>query len=282
MNTEPLDLYDSHYDRTETDVYRAVRAETFGEDLGQTSWITAEECDEHCRWLALGPRQRVLEIACGSGGIAARMAQRCGVSVVGIDIHASAVEAATARAGALAMHERLTFQAVDADARLPFPDGSFDAVYCNDAINHLRDRRAVLSEWARVLRPGGRCLYTDPVVVTGSISNAELASRSSIGFFLFTPLGVDAGHLHAAGFRLVLTADGTENVARTSQRWFAARARQRGPLCQLEGSTRFEDLQRFLATVHTLASERRLSRFAYVGEKQGPEQAAFPQAPAKC
>jgi cyclopropane fatty-acyl-phospholipid synthase-like methyltransferase len=94
---ENVDLYDSHYTQVEADVYRTVRAETFGEDLGQTSWITAEECDEFCRWLGLEAGQKVLEIACGSGGVSLRMARMLGASVVGVDINAAAVSAATDR-----------------------------------------------------------------------------------------------------------------------------------------------------------------------------------------
>ena len=61
-----------------------------------------------------------------------------------------------------------TFLVADANAALPFADGSFDGVVCVDAVNHLRDRAAVLREWRRVLRPGGRAVFTDPVVVTGA------------------------------------------------------------------------------------------------------------------
>jgi hypothetical protein len=39
----PVDLYDSHYDRMDADVYQSIRAETFGIDLGQESWIAAVE-----------------------------------------------------------------------------------------------------------------------------------------------------------------------------------------------------------------------------------------------
>jgi hypothetical protein len=131
----------------------------------------------------------------------------------------------------------------------------------------LRDRHRVFADWYRLLRPGGRCLYTDPIVVTGVLSNAEIAARSSIGFFVFTPLGVNEALLRAAGFRVVLTADVTESVHATSARWQDARARRRAELCELEGETGFEELQRFLATVSVLAGERRLSRFAFLAEK---------------
>ena len=77
---EPVNLYDSHYAKVEAEVYRAVRAETYGEDLGQASWITTAECDEFCRWIGLEAGRKCLEIACGSGGVSVRMAQRLGLS----------------------------------------------------------------------------------------------------------------------------------------------------------------------------------------------------------
>lgn len=263
----PVDLYDSHYSQVEADVYRAVREEAFGEDLGQTSWITAAECSEFFRWLGLSSGQAVLEIACGSGGVSLRMVREFGVSVVGIDINPSAVLAATERALRLGMQNQGAFRVADASSRLPFEDETFDIVFCNDAINHLPDRRAVLSEWHRVLKPGGRCLFTDPIVVTGWLSNAEMAARSSIGFFLFTPAGVNEALLREAGLRVVLTADVTENVAQTSARWHDARDRRRAQLASLEGETKFAELQAFLSVVHQLSSERRLSRFAFMAEK---------------
>jgi SAM-dependent methyltransferase len=264
---ETVDLYDSHYTQVEAQVYRAIRAEAFGEDLGQTSWITAAECDEFCRWLGLTGGQHVLEIACGSGGVSLRMAQRFGVSVVGVDINPAAVSAAHDRATQYGLQDQADFRVTDAATTLPFADQSFDVVFCNDAINHLPDRQRVLAEWHRVLKPGGRCLYTDPIVVTGSLSNAEIAARSSIGFFLFTPVGGNEAFLRHAGFRVVLTADVTGSVAHTSKRWHDGRATRRAQLLQFEGEQKFGELQAFLAVVHQLSSERRLSRFAYMAEK---------------
>jgi SAM-dependent methyltransferase len=258
-----VDLYDSHYGSVEAEVYREVRRETYSEDLGQMSWITAAECDEFCRWLGLSAGQRILEIACGSGGMTARIAETCGVSAVGIDVNQAAVLSAKNRVA----NERVQFEVADANQPLPFPDESFDALFCNDSINHLKDRTAMLEDWKRVLRSGGRFLYTDPIVVTGCLSNAEIAVRSSIGFFLFTPQGFNETSISASGFRLVLTADVTESVSKISQRWHDARLKRKKTLCELEGETKFEELQHFLSIVHTLASERRLSRFAFVGEK---------------
>lgn len=57
---------------------------------------------------------------------------------------------------------------------LPFDDASFDAVWSQDAILHAPDRRAVLDEVARVLRPGGRFVFTDPMQADGLADTAAL------------------------------------------------------------------------------------------------------------
>lgn len=261
----PVELYDSHYDRLNEEVYQSIRRETYGDDLGQTSWITTDECQQFCAWLGIRAEHRLLEVACGSGGVAAHIAETTGAEVVGVDINGHAIDAAQNRA--VPPGARVEFRLADADRPLPLPDASFDFIFCNDAILHLRDRLAVLRDWKRVLRPGGRCLYTDPVVVTGFVSKEELASRSSIGFFLFSARGVNEAVLAEAGLSVVKSADVTDNLELTSSRWRNARQAHRAALIELEGEAEFEGLQRFLQTVHVLGSERRLSRLAFVAQR---------------
>ena len=134
-------------------------------------------------------------------------------------------------------------------------------------MNHVPARGLVLKEWSRVLRKGGRLLFTDPTIVTGIISNEEIATRSAIGYMLFTPLGENERLIQEAGLTLVHTLDATDNSAVVAKRWYEARARRREELLQLEGVAEFEKTQRWLSSVHTQASERRLSRFAFVAQK---------------
>jgi 2-polyprenyl-3-methyl-5-hydroxy-6-metoxy-1,4-benzoquinol methylase len=51
---------------------------------------------------------------------------------------------------------------VDANQKLPFPDASFDLIWCSEVIEHLRDPKFTISEFDRVLRPGGQLLMTTP------------------------------------------------------------------------------------------------------------------------
>ena len=248
---------------------KEVRAETFDEDIEQNSWLTADELDRYLAWLDLESGSHLLEVASGSGGPARAIHRRAGCRVTGIDASEKAVAEAAQAAARLRLSERLAFRVADANARLPFDDGAFDAVTCIDAMNHFLDRAGVLAEWRRVLRPGRRAVFTDPVVITGPVSNDEIAVRSSIGAFLFVPRGVNEELVAEAGLQLIRTEDATENEERVARRWLDARERRAEALRRLEGSARFDGVQRFLEIVHRLTAERRLSRIVYLVEKPG-------------
>jgi ubiquinone/menaquinone biosynthesis C-methylase UbiE len=226
-----------------------IRRETFGEDIGQNSWLTAEEYRQFIGWLNLTPASHVLEIASGSGGPALFLAGTVGCQVTGVDINQSSTAAANAWAHSLGLDTRVHFHHGDASRLLPFADHAFAAVVCIDSINHLPGRLQVLQEWYRVLQPGGRLLFTNPIIVTGMLSNE------------------DERLIQEASFTLLRTVDVTDNMAVVPKRWYEARARGREELLTLEGEAEFEKTQRFLSVVHTLARERRLSRFAFVAQK---------------
>ena len=135
-------------------------------------------------------------------------------------------------------------------------------------MNHFPDRLKVFQEWRRILRPGRRAVFTDPVVITGPVTNDELALRSSIGLFLFVPRGVNEQLIEASGFRLLKHEDVSPNAALVSGRWHESRQRHKDALIKIEGEERFAGLEQFFATVHRLTSERRLSRIVYLVEKQ--------------
>lgn len=266
-----VDLYGSYSDFSEQ-VLAAVRQETFGEDIGQNSWITAREYDQFISWLQLDPGQHVLEVASGSGGPALHLSRQTGCRVTGIDVNEAGVETANQSAARSKQAERVRFKVADANASLPFEEDLFDAVLCIDSFNHLPDRLNVLQEWRRVLCPGRRALFTDPVVITGPVTNDELALRSSIGLFLFVPPGINEALIAKAGLELLRQEDVTENAAVISGRWHQSRERHRVELLQIEGEERFAGLQQFFAAVHSLTSERRLSRIVYLVEKPVGQQ----------
>ena len=264
--SKQVDLYSSTYGNFQKHVLAEIRRETYGEDIGQNSWITTDEYDTFYSWLELSPGDHVLEIASGSGGPALYLARKFRCQITGLDINEEGIKTANQQALDLGI-TNARFQLADVDQRLSFEDGAFDAVMCTDSMNHFRHRLGYLQEWHRVLKSGNRALFTDPVVITGPVSNEELAARSNIGFFLFVPLEVTTNMIKEAGFKLIRCEDVTGNIELTSGRWHASRQRHREDLIKIEGEERFEGLQKFFSTVHKLTSERRLSRFVFVAEK---------------
>jgi SAM-dependent methyltransferase len=266
--SERVDLFYDSYSHFTDRVSDLVRKETFGVDIGQNSWVTADEYERFISSLAVASDHHVLEIASGSGGPALHLARATGCRITGIDANESGVATASQMAARSGQTQQARFTVADANARLPFEDNTFDALLCIDSMNHFPDRLAVLSEWRRVLRVGRRALFTDPVVITGPVTNDELALRSSIGLFLFVPSGFNERLIEQAGFRLIRHEDATENAALIAGRWLRARQTHKDDLVQIEGEGRFASLQRFFETVHCLTSERRLSRIVYLVEKR--------------
>lgn len=99
---------------------------------------------------------RVLDAACGEGYGSALLAGRA-ASVVGVDLSAEAVAHARGRYTA----DNLAFEVADGTA-LPFADDAFDCVVSFETLEHLHDQDGLLTEFRRVLKPGGFLLISTP------------------------------------------------------------------------------------------------------------------------
>ena len=97
----------------------------------------------------------ILELGCGTGNDAARLAGE-GYSVTAVDLSGEAIKQARTRFGSKAR-----FAVADIAQRLPFTDGSFDAVMSNVAMHMFPDgvTRALFAEVRRLVRPGGLFLF---------------------------------------------------------------------------------------------------------------------------
>lgn len=184
-----VDLYNHSYGNYSDEVYRQVRLETYGDDLGQTSWVTTEESSEIPKLLGLAASSYVFEIGSGSGRYALQLAEAVGCRILGADINAAGIATSNQLAAARNLDSLVKFEQCDAAQKLRLEDAAFDAIFSNDALCHIRDRASLFGELYRVLKPGGRLLFSDALVIGGTISNEELATRSSIGYYLFSPVG---------------------------------------------------------------------------------------------
>lgn len=107
------------------------------------------------------PTGFLLDVGCGPGNIALKIARRCPtLVVVGLDRSRSMVETASRTAVELGLDIRVFFQQGSAD-RLPFSGGAFDFVLCNSVLHHVSDPARVLGEMLRVIKPDGAILLRD-------------------------------------------------------------------------------------------------------------------------
>jgi tocopherol O-methyltransferase len=141
-----------HYDELD-DTYRAIWGEHVHHGLWRTGAESPREATEAlvelvAARLALAPGQKVVDIGCGYGASAARLAERHRVAVTGLTISAAQARIAGAR-------DNVTcFQRDWLDNGLA--DAAFDRAYAIESSEHMVDKARFFAEAFRVLRPGGR------------------------------------------------------------------------------------------------------------------------------
>lgn len=135
-------------------VYGEFCERVFGANYGQHGFADMAAVDRLMLAGGLDDRERILELGCGNGGIAAYVADQCGGAVTGIDYAPEAIRQAQARTAQLP--DRLRFEVADI-ASPPFIDGSFTTVIAIDTL-YFTDLDTTLAEIRRVLAPGGQLL----------------------------------------------------------------------------------------------------------------------------
>ena len=122
--------------------------------------VTGQVAVEHLHRYLLASElvagKRVLDIACGEGYGSAALA-RTASSVVGVDVAAEAVRHAASKYRS----ERLSFLHGSC-LEIPLPSSSFDVVVSFETIEHVSEHDRVMSEFKRVLRPGGLLVISSP------------------------------------------------------------------------------------------------------------------------
>ncbi len=258
--------YDSFYKEFDSPLMRQLRVEAYGEDIGQHSWVTAEELRGDVSRLQLSRSSRFLDLGCGPCGPLTFVLSSVGCHGTGTELSAAALAVGRARAAAFGVDHLLTLREADLNEPIPFPSGSFDAAMSLDVVLHLRYRAVMFREVARTLNSGGRFLFTDAGVVTGSISDEEVLRRSVHGHTQFAAPGFNERMLQRAGFRLLETEDRTAGALNNAKGRLAARFAHRTELEQLEGVSEFERQQQYLETVIEISHRGAVSRMMYLAE----------------
>jgi SAM-dependent methyltransferase len=258
--------YEAFYRDFDSPLMTAIRREAYGEDIGQHSWVAAEELRQDICRLKLSSSSRFLDLGCGPCGPLTFVLSAVSCRGTGADISESALAAGRARAAALGVDALMTLHRTDLDEPLPFASGSFDAVMSLDAVVHVRDRAHLFREVARSLVGGGRFLFTDSGIVTGPVSGEDIRRRTVQGNMQFVPPGFDEAALAAVGFRLLESEDRTVSVGKNASGRLAAIVSHRAELERFWGAEEFERQRIYLETVVGLSRSRALSRVMFLAE----------------
>ncbi|SPH17166.1 Sarcosine/dimethylglycine N-methyltransferase [Defluviimonas aquaemixtae] len=162
---------------------------------------------EHAARLNPARTAHLLDIGSGVGGPARYFASTFGCRVTGVDLTSDFVAASQELGDLCGLGDLLTF--VEADAgRIPFGDDTFDHAYSFYVGMNLTDKPAVLRECARVLKPGGRLLWTEVTEVAGEAHYPLPWSRTKEGSHVRTRETL-IGQFPSAGFKLLSVEDET-------------------------------------------------------------------------
>jgi 27-O-demethylrifamycin SV methyltransferase len=268
-STDPSYEPTDHYDRI-TDPWRLLLGEELhygvfdrgDEDLATaTRNLTQRMVDA----AALEPGLEVLDIGCGTGAPACHLVTEHGVRVLGITPSTVGVERATARAEQLGLPDARFEPRDGTDNGLP--DGSFDRAWALESSHLMRERDLLISECARVLRPGGRLVLCD-LMRHREIPFQEVRARREDFATLRTAFG-DA-HMESLewyadaalrnGLEVVVADDLTEQTLPTFDRWRRNARDHRAEVLELMTE---DDLGAFVRSTDILESLWRDGTFGY-------------------
>ncbi|MFC4586717.1 methyltransferase domain-containing protein [Sphaerisporangium corydalis] len=171
----------------------------------------------------LGRGGRVLDVGCGIGTSAFRLAGISPAEVVGVSNNQAQIDEANRRSAALGLAGRVTFEFADV-LSLPYDDDAFDVVWVFEALMHM-DRSRTLLELRRVLRPSGRIVITD-LLRHGPLDEAdERTVREHLEEMHSSPLLPEAEYralVAEAGLELDELLDVSENTRKTAWRVYDA------------------------------------------------------------
>lgn len=212
---------------------------------------TAELTDRMIAAADFAPGQRHLDVGCGTGTQACRLAEEQDLDVLGITTSQVGVDFASARAAERGVTSA-RFELRDGTAN-ELPDATFDRAWALESSHLMADRQALISECARVLKPGGRFVLCD-IIRRREIPFLELRDRredfavlrSAYGAARMDPLEQYAARAAAAGLEVEHTTDLTTETRPTFGHWQDNLDRHRDRVTELLGAESVETFERSL------------------------------------
>jgi ubiquinone/menaquinone biosynthesis C-methylase UbiE len=168
--------------------------------------------DRLARLAGLRPGLRVLDVGGGLGEPARTLAVEHGCRVTVVDLTESYVRTGRALTARLGLADRVTHESGDARA-LPAAPGAFDLLWTQNSGMNIEDKAGLYAEFARVLDPGGRVAFQEPMAgPVQPVIYPVMWARDARSSFLRPPAEMRA-LVEAAGFRVRAWEDVTHEIA---------------------------------------------------------------------
>jgi phosphoethanolamine N-methyltransferase len=167
-----------------------------------------EEVDRVLKGITLAGRS-VLDLGCGSGGIALHLAlDHRAAHVTGYDVELPVIEQARKRAEAAGLSDRLSFVQTP-PGPLPFADAAFDVVFSKDVLLHVPDKDVVFADIFRVLKPGGAVAASNWMIGHDGEPSADMkayVAAEGLSFSMASPARYEKA-MRTAGFVDIVMVD---------------------------------------------------------------------------
>ncbi len=188
----------------------------------------------------------VLDVGCGTGKAGCRMAGEYAARVTGISPSNACVESAQLLAAGSGQQELAIFCHGDGTS-MSFDDNSFDRVWLMESSHLMQDKKALISECARVVRPGGRVVLCD-IIVKRKLALEEviqyrdefLLLRDVFGRAIMEPLQFYRQQFESKGFSVAAESDISAPTYQTFTRWRQNANQNRESVCSKIGERAWE------------------------------------------
>ena len=231
--------FEEVYARSTHSAMQAIEREVCGCDFGGNSWTSREQADEQIRMLGLDEGAELIDLGAGTGWPALYMAAQTGCTVTLVDLPVLGLDLAQKRAEEEGLSDRIFTRVADA-ADLPYPAASFDAISHSDLLCCLVRKLVVLEQCRRIIRPGGRMVFTVISVTPGLSRSGHSRALANAPDFV----EVEDGYftlLKASGWLVTDRVDLTKEYENSCARQVDADIAYQGDLAKLLGPREAEE-----------------------------------------
>ena len=168
--------------------------------------------DALARHAKINESTHVLDLCCGLGGPARYLAYHHGCRVTGVDMNTDRLAGAVRLTERTKLEDRVLFHHANA-LQTGLADETFDVIVSQEAFCHIPDKKTLIAECVRLLKPGGRIVYTD-ILARNSMTN-EIRSRleSEMAFSELSTLEQYCHLLEEKGCQVVKVEDLSDDWA---------------------------------------------------------------------